>query len=512
MSRARTAALALALALSASCEPRTIAPRGPTWERDVAPIVAAACVECHGEARAEGGYRLDGYLGAIACPASAEGVPAVEPPGPGAPLLAVLEREDHALRLDARELALLRAWVESGAPARVGAAHPAGWVDPRSPDFHGVALRDEAWARVLDPTSPGACTQCHAGAVSLENDARGVAPGATACTDCHRDADGPLACSTCHGTLGRAHPPRDPCFHPDEATRAGAHEAHAAAGVGCEVCHGERTIEGLGVGLHGTGVVEVALDPARAGEGARFDASARTCASGCHDRGGERPGPAWEAGAELDCASCHASPPEGHYPGACSSCHAEADATGTALSARALHANGVVDLGDGSGGCGACHGSVDDPMPATGAHAAHAMPSSAAPIGCDACHEVPERVEDAGHLDAIPGAEVRFGERARARSSEPTYESGTCRDVACHGAGLGGGLGGGGSVVAPRWAEGEGLAGRCGACHGLPPPAPHPEREGCSTLGCHGALSTPGPGVSELGRAVHTDGRVDLWP
>lgn len=500
------ALVVLALGAAASCEPRAIEPRGATWD-DVAPVVEAACVSCHGPARAEGGYRLDRYLHAIACPASAEGVPAVEPPGADAPLLVALEREDHAGRLDAREAALLRAWVEGGAPARIGAAHPAGWVDPRSPDFHGAALRAERWARVLDPEAPGACARCHAGISTDDAPAHGgVAPGATACTDCHRDQGGPLACSTCHGTLGSPYPPRDPCFHPEEAARAGAHAAHARAGVECAVCHGERTIEMLGGEVHGGGAVEVALDPARAGEGARFDAAARTCASGCHDRGGAHPEPRWQAGAGLDCASCHQSPPEDHYPGACSSCHAEADAEGTALVPGPLHANGVVDLGDGSGGCGACHGEGEDPTPASGAHAAHALPSSAAPIGCEACHVVPDSVDAPGHLDDVPGAEVRFGERAHARGASPRYEAGTCRDVACHGAGLGGG-----SVSAPRWHGDEAIAGRCGACHGLPPPAPHPDRAGCSTLGCHGAYATPGPGVSELGRTVHVDGEVDLW-
>ena len=33
-----------------------------------------------------------------------------------------------------------------------------------------------------------------------------------------------------------------------------------------------------------------------------------------------------------------------------------------------------------------------------------------------------------------------------------------------------------------------------------------------SALACHGGYATAGPGVSAVGRAVHVDGRGDLWP
>jgi predicted CxxxxCH...CXXCH cytochrome family protein len=506
---------AVAIGVGATgCETRRIEARAPTWEDDVAEVALERCGSCHGDALAEGGYRLDVYLSAIACPAGAS-MPAVEPPGEGAPLLAALERDDHRGLLDDQDAALFRAWVVGGAPARIGAAHPAGWIDPRSPDFHGAVLRGELWSRLLDATSTGSCAQCHAGAAPGGDPPHGTAPGATPCTSCHRDEGGPVACSTCHGTPGHPHPPRDPCFHPGELERGAAHRAHQAGGVGCDACHGARDVIGLGTSEHGDGLVQVALDPVRSGEGASFDPVTGTCATTCHARGGTLPVPAWTgSSASLDCASCHRTPPPEHWPGPCSGCHLEASAAGDALVAlgagpggAVLHANGRVDVGDGSGGCGACHGRGEDPTPATGAHAMHAQPSIATPIGCESCHLVPRAVGDAGHLDASEGAEVIFSARASARGASPTYASGTCRDVACHGAGLGGG-----AIVAPRWDATDGSASQCGACHGLPPPPPHPVRTGCSTLGCHGAYATPGPGVSELGLGVHTDGTVDLWP
>lgn len=453
------------------CDLRAVPARDPVYS-DVAPALERACGACHGSARAEGGYRVDRYLEAIACP---DGSPSAVS-GPDPPLLAALERPDHEGLLTDREDALVRAWIEAGAPAREGSAHPAGWIDPRSMDFHGRALRSDRWARMLD----GSCARCHEG---LADDG-GSAPGATSCASCHREDDGPRACSTCHGVERRAFPPRDPCWHPQD--EGGAHEAHAA--LACASCHGERTIEGLAAGLHGDG--EVQADPG-------------ACAS-CHDRGGAVPSPRWTD--TLECGSCHESPPEDHYEGACNACHDEAAPDASALVPGPLHANGRVDLGDGSGGCGACHGEGDDPMPGTGSHAAHARSRTSAPIDCGACHDVPAEPGALGHFDRTPGAEVRFGALASARGALPIFEDGTCRNVACHGAGLDGG-----SQLEPTWGALDGLASRCGACHGTPPPAPHTDQDTCASTSCHGGLVGPGPSITDLGRATHVDGRIDRW-
>jgi predicted CxxxxCH...CXXCH cytochrome family protein len=216
--------------------------------------------------------------------------------------------------------------------------------------------------------------------------------------------------------------------------------------------------------------------------------------------------PRWLLDHDLDCNSCHTSPPADHYDGPCTPCHVEANADGTALVPGPMHANGRVDLGDGSGGCGACHGAGDDPWPRTGAHQAHAHPSDALAVACADCHQVPMRVEDAGHLDHVPGAEVTLGARASARGATPVREGTTCREVACHGAGLAGGL-----APPPVWTDTDGTSSRCGACHAVPPPPPHTRDEGCSAVTCHGGYVTPDGHLSELGRSVHTDGVINLW-
>jgi predicted CxxxxCH...CXXCH cytochrome family protein len=508
MRRARHAIAALVFACAA-CDPRVIAPRAPSWD-DVAPVLAERCEGCHGNERAEGGYRVDGHTRAIACPSSTPEVSAVSPDAERAAVLAVLSRDDHAGLLEDAERALVAAWVDAGAPGTTGAVHPEGWADPRSARHHARALRGEGWARLFEGARDDSCTRCHAGA-SRETEPidRATAPGATACTSCHTDEGGPFACSTCHGAPGRGHPPRDRCLHPEDEHESGAHVAHVEAGVACTTCHAARDVEGLldpEASGHGDGAIDVVLDPAIAGEGARLDESDGSCTTACHARGGTVPEPRWQLDRGLDCGSCHASPPADHYAGTCSTCHAEANDDGTALVRGPLHANGIVDLGDGSGTCAACHGEGDDPSPSTGAHLAHAHPRDSLEVGCDACHAVPERVTDAGHLDEVPGAEVSFGARATARGAMPSREGRTCRELACHGAGLGGG-----THTTPRWDDESGLAARCGACHATPPPAPHTTSEGCSAISCHGGYSTVDRGVSALGRTVHGDGAIDLW-
>ncbi|MDH5492766.1 MAG: hypothetical protein OEY14_12505, partial [Myxococcales bacterium] len=66
----------------------------------------------------------------------------------------------------------------------------------------------------------------------------------------------------------------------------------------------------------------------------------------------------------------------------------------------------------------------------------------------------------------------------------------------------------------PTWTQGP-SAGRCGACHGLPPPAPHSAEPRCGAAFCHGAEVAhfpDGPRITETGRASHIDGIVGGTP
>jgi predicted CxxxxCH...CXXCH cytochrome family protein len=171
--------------------------------------------------------------------------------------------------------------------------------------------------------------------------------------------------------------------------------------------------------------------------------------------------------------------------------------------------NGVVDVGDGGTGCGSCHGAGgDDAWPRTGSHDGHRAPTVTTETPCADCHPVPMNIDDAGHLDAT--VQVALGGRAAARGVTPSYDAavgGTCV-VACHGAGIDGG-----AVPMPRWRLPAEVAGRCDACHGVPPASSHPVPGSCASILCHGGEigETPGgPRITETGRLVHIDGVIDV--
>ncbi|MBL0278525.1 MAG: CxxxxCH/CxxCH domain-containing protein [Anaeromyxobacter sp.] len=137
----------------------------------------------------------------------------------------------------------------------------------------------------------------------------------------------------------------------------------------------------------------------------------------------------------------------------------------------------------GSTSCTGCHGDVDgdsgapprDVAGATsteavtvGAHTAHL----AAGVDCAACHVVPARIADAGHIDAGATPKVKFSGKATLDGAAPTWSrtggggKGTCSNVYCHGGTLR--LGSRGEGVTPTWAGNPPalVGGPCGACHG----------------------------------------------
>jgi predicted CxxxxCH...CXXCH cytochrome family protein len=464
----------------------------PTYRGGIDALLDARCAPCHADPAPAAGWRADTYTGAIGCTAS--GAPAATT-APDAPILAALDRPDHAGIVSAEERATLARWLAAGAPSVGAGVHTAGFADPRSPESHGRFLRSRRYRPMTDPNDRDACGHCHEEAPVRTEPVRSAAPGATACGTCHTDQGAALACSTCHGAEGRAYPPRDRCFFPEEREDT-AHAAHAApspsraTGLACTACHPTPALGELG-GTHANGHVEVWFDRAIAGRTAQFDAEAKRCTGTCHARGGERPEPVWTDTREATCNDCHLSPPPDHqglYAGPCTGCHAEANADGTALTSPTLHVNGRVDLGDGSGLCGACHGSGDNPWPQTGAHAVHFQPAAARGVTCGTCHLVPlpgERHPEGRGAAAVrlAGLAVRGGRRA---TFDPATKS--CAGTYCH-------EGSGAEVPAPRWSDGP-SASACGACHGTPPPPPHPASSACAS--CH-----------PVDPDRHIDGRID---
>jgi predicted CxxxxCH...CXXCH cytochrome family protein len=257
-------------------------------------------------------------------------------------------------------------------------------------------------------------------------------------------------------------------------------------------------------GAHGDGKVDVVFDPALAGA-STWDAPSKACAAACHARqGAARPRPLWTEKGPLGCNDCHSSPPPAHYAGACSGCHREANATGTALTSPRLHVNGVADVGDGSGTCGACHGKGDDPWPSSGAHAAHRSPGSAAPVPCVSCHVIPTAFGPGTDHPRADGARVTFSGRALTKGAPATYANGTCTNVYCHGGNLVGTV-----AAAPAWNDPSGKDKACGSCHGLPPGPPHLASTACELCHGKGVESSPsGPRIVPAQRDLHVDGQL----
>lgn len=503
-----SAASALALFITTSVigcrEDRLPTNEASAYTSNVGALLQTKCANagCHAGDTPAAGWRADSYVGAIGCTSDRTQVTVG---GSGAPILTVLARPDHASILTASERELLAQWVVRGTPSTEGAVHSGTFADPRAPDSHVQFLRSRRYRPLLDANDADACNKCHAGApLALP----GLpAAGATACTTCHAESGGPFACSTCHGAPGRASPPRDPCFAPLGAMTPApdAHAAHVnpsalhAGTFTCSTCHPVPSANDVVSGAHIDGHVEVFFDYTKAGNQAAFDATTKTCTGTCHSRGGRRPSPAWTEG-RVGCNDCHSSPPANHYAGACTSCHREANADGTALTAAVLHMNGKVDRGDGSGTCGACHGQGTDPWPTTNAHQGHKAPSSSAAVACETCHVVP------GPNDRHPlggAASVKLGGLALKGGARGAFEPATrsCSQTYCH-------TGRGGAMTTPTWTEGPAAA-TCGNCHAIPPPAPHTQSTSCAgSTSCHSGSVDTQNRFTPAGKNAHVDGQV----
>jgi predicted CxxxxCH...CXXCH cytochrome family protein len=420
--------------------------------------------------------------------------------------------------------------------------HPLGILDPLSPDFHGNLLRAEKYDFAL-------CQKCHG------DDFSGGTSGKS-CLRCH--AEGPTACSTCHGHIGAS----------------GSHQRHVAGGplgktFGCAECHkvpAAYTDVGhifLADGSLDPAPAEVtlgataALTPAgatRTGPPA-WDEATQTCTNVyCHgavlaaDGAATNTHPAWNAPGtgQADCGSCHGLPPNHSNNGDCAMCHASVVGHDRQFLRPDLHINGTVELADTAKNCSGCHGGASGPAPpadlagntertalGVGAHQAHLHAGVyAGPIACSECHRVPVAVDSPGHFgghapgeDVYPAevfpADVTVGVLASADGASPVWDrpTATCAGVYCHG--VGDGLAAeltAGVSKAPLWTSTSGLT--CGsACHGappvLPPHNPGMTRTDCTV--CHprtvdptGNIIIAGPPGAET--SAHVNGAVDVAP
>lgn len=466
-----------------------------SWKVEIAPALEAACGSCHAGAEPAGGLDLTRYE-------EAEDL--------GAPELEAAERlPGHEGVPNLRERYL--DWVgRCGARYTASTIHLPGIMSQGQGDFHGQLIRSSRYD--LDR-----CQDCHGA---------DYAGGASevSCLGCH--PAGPTACETCHGALSPPH------------QRHGAFGSRATEDV-CGACH-EVPLALLDPGhvLAADGALDVppaeVLFSGSAAYGPPTSAPPRETGTPsyeggqcrnvyCHggtldDPAAQSPVLEWSEGGGLDCGSCHGDPPASHASDRCRDCHPAAFRDDGDLDPGA-HLDGSWTFAAGSD-CGGCHGDaptgapppnldgdLDRLQPGVGAHGPHLNPrlGLSTAVACTECHLVPERIDDAGHIDSALPAEV-FPDGASgvawAEGSRPRYDAvnQSCAGTWCHG------------EEALGWTELEPGRVFCGSCHGIPPPdARHRDvmlLSECS--GCHAASVTASGSIRfEGGETRHLDGVVD---
>jgi predicted CxxxxCH...CXXCH cytochrome family protein len=107
--------------------------------------------------------------------------------------------------------------------------HPEGWLTKTSSDFHGNAIRNQAWD--MRP-----CRTCHGASYT-------GGTSKVSCRTCHTEVLGPEHCNVCHGSATNSAPPRDLSGNTATTFRGvGQHQIHVmgtarTAAVGCSDCH-----------------------------------------------------------------------------------------------------------------------------------------------------------------------------------------------------------------------------------------------------------------------------------
>ncbi|MBN1610809.1 MAG: CxxxxCH/CxxCH domain-containing protein, partial [Polyangiaceae bacterium] len=389
-----------------------------------------------------------------------------------------------------------------------GSAAPV-WTQPRSSDdacgtCHG-----------LPPPEPHPqrqdCSVCHAEVI--DQDRHFVRP------ELHVDGQvevSSMPCNACHGTGADGAPPPDVAGNTAvSAPGVGAHAVHLKAGadhapLACDQCHTVPDSVDSPRHVDDTRPADVAFgDLARLGNLDPLWSDQELTCSGTYCHGSAAP--VWnEPRSTSDaCGTCHGLPPPPPHPERqdCSVCHGKVIGKDRHFLRPELHVDGQVEVG--SMPCNACHGNGADgapppdvagntavSAPGVGAHALHLGASADhAPVACDQCHTVPDSVDSPGHIDDTRPADIAFGDLARQGNLDPLWDSQdlTCAETYCHGA------------AAPVWNEPRSTSDACGTCHGLPPPAPHPQRQDCSV--CHGrVIDTHGHFVRP---ELHVNGKVE---
>ncbi|HSD22114.1 MAG TPA: CxxxxCH/CxxCH domain-containing protein, partial [Anaeromyxobacter sp.] len=397
----------------------------------------------------------------------------------------------------------------------------------------GGSTTTPTWTAVS--AGPTACSSCHGAPPPFPH------PPSTDCARCHsgtvlatgaidlaggKHIDGTLqvdggGCTACHGTEGvNPAPPVGTRGETLTTQRAvGAHQKHVVTGTirnafACSDCHAPVTDL-----THVNGTISLPF-AGLASNGTTPDWNGATCASTyCHGAtlgaGGLATAPTWTvvSAGPTACSSCHGAPPPLPHPqnADCNRCHeGTVLATGAIDLAGGKHIDGTVQV-DG-GGCTACHGTEGvNPAPpvgtrgetlttqrAVGAHQKHVVTGTIRnAFTCSDCHAP---VSDLTHVNGT--ISLPFDGLA-SNGTTPSWTGTTCSSTYCHGATLAAG----GSNTAPTWTAVSAGPTACTACHGAPPPFPHPPSTDCAR--CHSGTVLAGGGI-DLAGGKHIDGTLQV--
>jgi len=177
-------------------------------------------------------------------------------------------------------------------------------------------------------------------------------------------------CSSCHGAVGNAAPPR--ALNGSDSTAdigVGAHQIHMlgsdiAGPVACSECHPLPTDMLTHPDVNG-GRTEMTFGPLASREAAErcgnctasgatpeWDRTTATCKNTyCHGAtlsgAANRAAPIWTVvnGSQRRCSSCRGNPPASPHPtGACESCHGDVSGPGSSIKDPTRHVDGVIDV------------------------------------------------------------------------------------------------------------------------------------------------------------------------
>ena len=351
------------------------------------------------------------------------------------------------------------------------------------------------------------------------------------CLETHKETPAePHPCTACHGDARRAGdrvtqaaPPFDLDGNTEPSARGvGAHQTHLTpsathTAVACTECHTvPDEVFSPGHLDNKDGAKITFGDLARSNDSSPvYDAAGNSCSNTyCHQAYAPDNRPEWRAPKDSNqaCGSCHGLPPAPPHPQSdqCFQCHGQVIDQDRHFVNKGLHIDGQVEKGNLA--CNSCHGTdpgggpppdlegnIDSRFPGVGAHGIHLNDSAThAAIACSTCHVVPPTVDSPGHIDATRPADISFSGLATQANGSPAYDftAHTCSGAYCHGS------------ATPVWNAPRSSADACGSCHGLPPPAPHPQRTDCSQ--CHSQVIDASRNF--VNPALHVDGIVEKTP